>query len=71
MFSPVMDGLNLEKVEINPRAPDLRLVIEPGLWSTKIFLGKVTKNWPREIVVILCWKLILGHIELEIQMEKK
>ena len=31
MFSPVMDGLNLEKVEINPKAPDLRLVVGPGL----------------------------------------
>ena len=50
----------LQKIETNHKAP-LKLMIELGLLSTKIFLVKVTLKIGQEkyLLSILFWKLIL------------
>ena len=57
-----------ENIEINLKRLNLKLVIESGLLSKRIFLVKVTQNIGKKkyLLLILCWKLILGCIKLKI-----
>ena len=60
-----------EKNETNSKAP--RLMIESELLSITMFLVLVTLKIGQEkyFLLILFWKLILGLIKLNIEMEKK
>ena len=57
---------------IHPKAPRFKLVIELELQSPRIFVAKVTLTIGKEkyMLVILCWKLIPGQIDLKNQTEK-
>ena len=60
-------ALNKE-TESNLKAPNLKLMIESGSLCIRICLAKVTSiiGQKKYLRLILCWKLILQHIKLNI-----
>ena len=65
-------GALTENIDTNSKV--LKFNVNDTVRITKyknIFSKDCTDNWSREILLIMFWKPILGHIKLKISMEKK